>query len=814
VGTLWQDVRFGLRTLRKSPGFAVVAVLALAIGIGAISAIFSIADAFLFKSIDLPDPGHLVVLLEQTPGQTGEDSTGTAPANFLDWKRLSTTMDDMTAWIWDRVSLTGEGVPEIAQGYQVTANFFSIGGATPLMGHSFTPEECAPGRDDTVILSEGLWRSRFGADPQIIGKVIHVDGSPHVVVGVMPRTFHFPVQANLWLPLSIPADRWARRDWRGMFAMGRLKAGLKPEDARAEMNAIAGQLGEAYPSTNRGWHVMVMPIREYEVGTDIQNYSLFLLVTVGFVLLLVCANIANLQFVRGAGRAKEIAIRAALGANRWRIVRQLLTESVLIALAGAALGLLIANWALRLFLVNMPADVSKNISGWNAIRLDWRVMAFAILVAAAAGILSGLLPALEGSRVGLGETLKEGGRSSSSARGRHRIRGLLVVIQMTLAVTLLAAAGLLVRTFHRIESEGVVSRPGSLLTTVINLPLTRYPYADHPRIAHFYDEALPRLAAIPGVQDAALTTSLPYANGRSIHNFSIEGRSWRSPSEAQNSDINSVSPSYFRVVGIPLIRGRETSDRDSADAQQVVVINQTLARTYFQNEDPIGHRIKFGSADDTRVQWLTIVGVVGDVKMDWSTPGSGFQIYAPYQQFPRTFSTFILRTSLDPNSLSSAVRAAVLAVDAEQPLAGMKLMSQVIRESTINVAYVAAMMSALSGLALALAAIGVYGVLAYIVAESTHEIGMRMALGALPGNILRLIVGRGMMLAAAGIVIGVPVYFLAAKLLGSYLAGMGPADAISPVVAALLILVVASAACLIPARRATRVDPMVSLRHE
>jgi putative ABC transport system permease protein len=814
VGTLWQDVHFGLRTLRKSPGFTAVAVLALAIGIGAISAIFSIADAFLFKSIDLPDPGHLVVLLEQTPGQTGTDSTGVAPANFLDWKRLSTTMDDMTAWMWDRVSLTGEGVPEIAQGYQVDSNFFSIGGATPLMGHVFTSEECAPGRDDTVVLSEGLWKNRFGSDPQIIGKVIHIDGNPHVVIGVMPRSFHFPVQADLWLPLSFPADRWARREWRGMFAMGRLKPGMKPEGARAEINAIAGQLGEAYPATNRGWHVMVSPIREFEVGKDIQNYSLFLLVTVGFVLLLVCANIANLQFVRGAGRAKEIAIRAALGANRWRIIRQLLTESVLIALAGAALGLLVANWALRMFLINMPSDVSKNISGWNAIRLDWRVVVFAVLVAAAAGIFSGLLPAFESSRVGLGETLKEGGRSSSSAQGRHRIRNLLVVIQMTLAVTLLAGAGLLVRTFHRIESEGVVSRPGSLLTTVINLPVTRYAYADHPRISHFYDEALPRLAALPGVQDAALTTSLPYTIGRSSHVFSIEGRPWRNPTDAQNADIDSVSPSYFRVLGIPLVRGREILDQDSADAQQVVVINQNLARTYFPNEDPIGHRIKFGSADDARVQWLTIVGVVGDVKMEWSTPRSGFQIYAPYRQFPRTFSTFIMRTAVDPNSLSSAVRAAILAIDPQQPLSAMKLMSQVIRESTINIAYVAAMMSALSGLALALAAIGVYGVLAYIVAESTHEIGMRMALGALPGNILRLILGRGMMLAAAGIVIGVPVYFLAARLLGSYLTGMGPADAISPVVAAMLILLVASGACLIPARRATRVDPMASLRHE
>jgi len=786
----------------------------MALGIGANSAIFSVADAFLFKPIDLPDPGHLVVLLEQSPGQTGADATGVAPGNFLDWKQQANTMDDITAWIWNRVTLTGEGVPEIAQGYEVASNFFSIGGATPLMGRTFTPEECEPGGEDTVVLSYGLWQSRFASDPEIIGRVIHIDGNPHTIIAVMPRSFHFPVQAELWLPLKLSASVWPRRDWRAMFAMGRLKPGVKPETARSEMNTIAERLGEAYPSTNRGWHVMVSPIREFEVGSDVQHYALILLASGAIILLLVCVNIANLQFVRGAGRVKEIAIRAALGAGRWRIIRQLLAESSLIAFAGAVLGLLFADWILRAFLLYMPVDVSRNISGWNAIHLDWRVILFTMVAAAAAGIFSGLLPAIEASRVSLGETLKEGGRSGSSGRSRNRLRNAFVVLQMGVAVVLLAAAGYLLRGFHRIENDFAVHDPGSLLTMVVNLPLSRYPYTDRPRIAHFFDQALPKLASLPGVRESALTTTLPYARGRSIHTFSIEGRPWRDPTEPQYADIDSVSPVFFHVVDIPLIRGREIADTDAAETQQVVVINQLLARAYWANDNPIGHRIKFGAADDPKLAWYSIVGVVGDVKMDWSNPGSGYEIYVPYRQFPRTYTTMLVRTSGDARSLNSAVRQVTLSVDPELPLTDVKPMSQIVRESTIYIAYVAVMMSSLSGLALVLAAVGIYGVLAYVVAESTHEIGMRMALGALPGNVMRLVLGRGMMLAGGGVVAGVPIYFGIVRLLESYLPGIGPADPFSPIVASLLLLLVALAACLIPALRASSVDPMVALRHE
>ncbi len=812
MGVFWRDVQFGLRGLRKAPAFTAIAVLALALGIGANTAIFSIADAFLLKPLPLPDPDHLVVMLEQAPGQTGNDATGTSPANYLDWQQQSRTMEEMTAWMWNSVNLTGSGTPAKLQGYKVQSNFFSIGGAKPFLGRTFLPGEDQPGNDGVVVLSHGLWARRFGADPKIISQTIQLDGRPYTVVGVMPASYRFPIAAELWLPLALDPALWSRRNWPALFVMGRLRQGETPQHARAEITGIESRLGEAYPAYVRGWHVLVMPIRLFSTGNDAHDYAVLLLGAVGFVLLLVCANIANLQFVRGAKRVKEIAIRAALGGSRWRIIRQLLTESVLIALGGAALGFLFARWTVRLFLFNMPADVSRFIAGWDEIHVDGRALGFTVLVAVSAGILAGLFPAMESTRAGLSETLKEGGRSGSSARGRQKLRSLLVVLQISLAVVLLGSAGLLVRGFHRIRDVNQSYRPESLLTMLINLPDSKY--RPKPQNAQFFDQLLPRLAAIPGVQGAATTTTVPYAVGHSTYVFSIEGRPNDSQSNGQGAEIESISPNYFRVMGIPLIRGREFTEQDGAGAPPVVAISEGMAKRYWPSEDPIGRRFKMGAATNPKYPWMTITGIVANVAMDPSSPGPGAMFYLPYQQFPRTYASLILRTSGAPESVVPAVQASIASVDAEQTISDVKSLAQVIRESTINIAYVSAMMSALGILALALAAVGVYGVMAFTVAESSHEIGIRMALGALPGNVLRLIIGRGMLLTATGLLIGAPTAFWLARLLGSYIGGIGSADPVSLLEVSAMLAAVAFLACWIPARRAARVDPMVALRYE
>jgi predicted permease len=811
VASLWQDIRFGLRALRKSPGFTAVALLALALGIGAGTAIFSVADALLLKPISLPDPDHLVVLQEQAPGQSGNDATGVSPANFLDWKSQTKTLDEMTLLLWDSVSLTGTGVPERVQGYAVASNFFSIGGAQPFLGRTFLPEDGQQGHGDVVVLSHGFWVRRFGADPQIVNSAIHLDGKPYTVVGVMPPSFRFPVAAEIWLPLNLPDKLWARRDWRGLVAIGRLKSRIKPREAFTEINGIEQRLGETYPSTVRGWHVEVMPIRTFEVGPDTVSYTYLLLIAVGFVLLLVCANIANLQFVRGAGRVKEIAIRAALGGSPWRIVKQLLTESILLGLGGAALGLLIAEWTVRLIILDMPPEVSHSIAGWDSIRMDWRALAFNICIAVTAGILAGLLPSLESSRVALSETLKEGGRSRTSGRSRHRLRNLLVIFQVVFAVVLLAGAGLLVRTFQGILDANRSYRPKTLLTMVLNLPTSKYGKPE--QIQAFFDKTLERIAALPGVEGAATTTTLPHA-AHSTHVFSIEGRPWTNPAESENADFECVNPSYFRVFGVPLLRGRELTGQDISNSPPVVVISQSLAHTYWQNQDPVGHRIRIGAADDPHYPWMTIVGMVGDLQMDWTNPALNSVIYIPYPQFPRVYASLAVRTAGNPATYVSAVRSAIAAVDPDLPVFGVKPMSDLLREGSINVTYAARMMGALGFLALVLAAVGVYGVMACVVADSKHEFGIRMALGALRGNIMRLIIVRGMTLAAAGLLIGVPISILMVPLMGSYISGLRHADFLSLGAVSLILAGVALAACFIPARRATRVDPIVALRHE
>jgi putative ABC transport system permease protein len=756
---------------------------------------------------------HLLVILEQAPGQTGDDASGVSGPVFRDWQHRSNVLRDLTAYEWRATSLTGEGIPESAQAYMVEPNFFELCGAKPLLGRTFLPEETKPGSDAVVVLSAGLWERRYGADPHVIGKTIHVEGRPVVVIGVMPKSFAYPLATDLWVPLAISEDLWARRDLRSFFVLGRLKPAETLAHARTELNTIEVQLGEVYPSSMRGWHVMVEPIRSYAVGEDYRNSTLVLLMVVGCALLLVCANIANLQFVRASGRVKEIAIRVALGGSRWRIVRQLLTESTLIAFAGAALGLLIAHWTIKVVILNMPPDAAKTIAGWDQIHVDARALVFAIAAAFVSGILAGIVPAMKSTRIGLGETLKESGRSNSSSRGSQRLRSLLVILQVALAVIVLGVAGLLVRTSHRISEGYTGYRPASLLTMLINLPNTKY--VTHPQILAFFDPAYAKIRALPGVQDVGATTTLPFGSIHQPIPFHLEGRPWQGSADAQFAEIQSVSPNYFHLMGIPLIRGHEFLEDESPNSPEGAIVSQSFARTYWPNEDPIGHRIKVGAVDDARRPWTPIVGVVADVTLDWDNPGNGFTIYRSQRKWPRVYAALVIRTSRNPESIIPEVQSAIAGVDPEQTIMSAKSLTHLVRETTINITYLTMMISALGVLAMVLAAIGLYGVMAYVVSESTHEIGIRLALGATPGNVLGLIIQRGMLLTVAGLLIGLPISLIwLHRVLGAFIIGIGPSDPAILMEASVLLALVALLACWIPARHATCVDPLEALRYE
>ena len=811
MDSFWRDVVVGLRGLRKSPGFTAIAVLVLALGIGANTAIFSIADAFLLKPVSLPDPAHLVVMLELAPGETTFVS-GDSPANFADWKQQAQSFDGMTAWIWNAVNLTGEGFPENVQGYKVAANFFSLCAAKPLLGRTFSDDEDQPGRDAVVVLSSGLWTRRFGSDPAAIGRVIHLNTQPYTVIGVMPREFRFPMDAEIWMPLALPQNLQGRRDWRAMFAMARLKPGATLESSRAEMSTITQRLGAAYPDVDKGWHVYIEPIRIFAMGDNAHDYTRLLLGAVAFVLLLVCANVGNLQIVRGARRAREIAIRTALGGSRWRITRQLLTESILVAVAGALLSLAISNWTLHLVLAGMPRDTARAIPGFDQIHLDFRALLFTLTIAVGAGVVAGLFPALESLRVPVNETLKEGGRSGNGGRSRHRIKNILVVVQVGLAVVLLSCAAVVVRAFRAIQNGDARYRADSLLTMVVNLPDSRYP--DHAARSAFIDGALVNLRAMPGALSAAETTIVPHTIGSSKTEFSIQEHPWTNPNEPKTADLEEVSPGYFHTMGIPLIRGREFTDEDSANGAQVAIISESIARTFWPGRDPIGRAVKFGSYNSKRSPWATIVGIVADVQMDWSDLGAEYAVYRPYRQQSRVYQSYVVRASVPPETLVSASRAAIAAADPNQPLMNVKPMSQVIHDSLFTIAYVAAMLGVLGSLAVVLAALGVYGVLAFTVAESTNEIGLRMALGALPSNILRFVLGRGMLLTGVGLLLGVPISYGVSRVLGAWLPGVRSVNIVSLTGVAATLMLAAVIACWFPAQRATRTEPIAALRHE
>jgi putative ABC transport system permease protein len=818
--SILQDVRFGLRMLAKHRLATLVSIVALALGIGANTAMFSLAEAFLLHPVPFEDADRIVALVNSRP-QQNIDMNAVAPATYLDWQKEAHSFEQLGAYAWDAVNLTGDREPQKVQAFQISANFFGLLGVHPRLGRVFLPEEEEIGKEQEIILGHALWEQRYASDPHIVGKNIKVDGKGFTVIGVMAEGFDFPMAAEAWIPLSITAKERPRRDNRWLWVLGRLKPNVSFAQAETEMQTIAQRQAEAYPDTDKGWQLRPMPIGQFATGYLTRQYMLLLLGAVGFVLLIACADVANVQFARMTGRANDFAVRTALGGSRWRVIRQLLTESILLSLGGAALGLLIAQWALALILSHMPPDVAKFVAGWKTISLDSGAFLFTLAIALFSGILSGIAPSLLSSRTNLNEALKESGRGSSVGRARHRMRGALVVAEISLALVLLVGAGLLVKNFQGLLNVNQSSSPQTLLTMNLTLRGTQYA-APAARLA-FHEQILQRLGSMPGVQAAALVTHAPYSEGGGIDSsaFSIEGRPRAQRGELRDAIVQTATPNFFNILNIALRDGRTLSDSDGAESLPVTVISESLARRYFPGENPLGKRIRLG--DETLVQdpgensqraWMTIVGVVNDVHYSWINKEVTPTIYRSFRQAPPYFTTIFLRTPGDPLQLISGARAQIAAVDPNLPLYNIKPMDKVITESIVGIAYVAAMMAVLGVIALVLASVGVFGVMSYSVSERAHEIGVRMSLGAQTSDILRMVLRSGMFLTALGLAIGLPIAFLLARALAALLFGVEAADPFSFIGLPVLLAAVAALACYLPARRAARLDPLKALRYE
>jgi putative ABC transport system permease protein len=679
------------------------------------------------------------------------------------------------------------------------------------MGRDFHKGVNTPGFDTEIVLSDGLWERQFGSDPHIIGKNVRLNDQLLTVVGVMPKGFSFPPSAELWVPLLLASDEENSRNTHSLFVIGRRRPGASMHQVQAEMNAIATRLENEYPNTNQGWRVRVIPIAEFVTGELVRSYTLLLLFAVAFVLLIACANVANLQFARGTVRTQEMAVRQSLGATRFRVARQCLMESVLLGLGGAALGLPLAALGLKLILIHMPSDVAAYLPGWDTIAIDWRALVFTLGISVLVGIASGVAPALQNSRVNLNDALKQGGRSGSS--GRHPLRSIFVVLQITLSLVLLVGAGLMVKGMRTLVSLTNDFSPSTVLALRINLPDTRY--KDAQQTASFYDNIMEKLSSIPGVRSAVIATQLPFSDGGDVNTnrFSTEGRPVSSPRERRNAVVQYVSPGYFSLLGIALRQGRIITNEDGISTLPVTVINQRMAQKYWPSQNAIGQRLRVGS-DETGGPWMTIVGVVADVRNSWinSQPEPG--IYIPYRQLPPHSVALALRTQGPPMSVLPGVRSRIAELDAELPLYKIMPYDELIQQSIVGPRYVAVLLSVLSLIALLLAAVGLYGVMSYLVTSRTREIGIRMALGAQRRVVLGMTFRWGASLLLFGGAIGILAAIAVARLFASILYGVHAGDLETFFIATLTLIAAASLAAFIPARRAARVDPIIALRCE
>jgi putative ABC transport system permease protein len=796
---LFKDLRYGFRMLRRRPGFTAVAVMTLALGIGANSAIFSVVNAVLLRPLPYPQPERLVSLYESLPqGGTGSVS---AP-NLLDWRAQSDVFKGIAAYQYGDFNLQEEQQPVRAVGVYVSPDFFDVLGATPQAGRAFLEGEDKDGSQRVVVLSDKLWRRAYGADPSLVGRDILLGGEKYTVVGVMPPSAQFPSpSAELWAPLVFSDGQLASRGQHAFSTLARLKDGVSLEQAREQMSAIGRILEKQYPAQQEGRGVTLSLVEE-EAVQFVRPALLILLGAVGFVLLIACTNVANLLLARAASRRKEVAIRSALGAGRWRLVRQFLTESVLLSLIGGAAGLVVAKWAVRA----LSTLAAGYLSRAGEVSLDWRVVAFTTALSVITGVAAGLAPALHVSRADVQETLKESGNAGSSARGTW-MRSALAVAEVASALVLLVGAGLLVKSFLRLQQVETGVRPENVLTMRVSLPQARYDTTE--KSALFYREVLGRVEALPGVRAAGVINMLPLQRYGSNGEIQVEGRDQLPPGKVPLTEYRLASAGYFQALGIPLLRGRLFDAGDERDTARNVVVSQTLARTFFPEGEAVGKRIKAGGPD-----WWTIVGVAGDVRQSGLAQPSRPELYFPYTAYRGDGMTLVLKADSDPSDLTAAVRREVQSVDPNQPVYNVRTMREVIDLSISNSRLNMTLLSIFAGLATLLSVVGIYSVMSYLVTQHTREIGIRVALGASPANILRLVIGQGLWLTLAGIALGALAAFGLTRLMSSLLYGVEGTDPATYALVSALLLLVALAACYVPARRATKVDPLVALRYE
>ncbi|HLL14390.1 MAG TPA: ABC transporter permease [Pyrinomonadaceae bacterium] len=811
MNTFGQDIRYGFRMLWKSPGFTLVTVLALALGIGANTAIFSVVNTVLLRPLPYPN-GERIVYIGEWSQQVPEMSV--SYPNFQDWRAQQTTMEQIAAFRSANYVLTGVGEPERLDGRQVSAGFFNVLGVTPTLGRNFSPDEDRPGANPVALISHGFWQRRLGGDPSVINKPLQLNNESFTVIGVLPQTFEWQSPVDVFVPVGLRSDQpnmTERGNHPGMYVLGLLKPNVTVEQARTEIKAIAERLAQQYPDTNGGQSAVLDSLQARAVE-DIRPALLILLGAVGFVLLIACANVANLLLARAASRSKEIAIRTALGAGRGRIIRQLLTESLLLSVLGGALGLLFAMWGIDALLAALPEDLPRLLV--SGIGLDMPVLLFTLAVSILTGLLFGLAPALQASKSNLNETLKDGGRTSAGA-GRQHVRNLLVVSEVALSLLLLVSAGLLIKSFSRLQETDLGFDPTNVLTLRVPLPEARY--KESGQVANFWDELLRRVRALPGVESAGLTRGLPM-NGGIESGVMVEGQETTNPKDAVVAVNLFAEPGYFKTMNVQLLKGRFLSEQDTIDAPLAAIVDELFVARFFPNTDPIGKRLRIGG---DRAPLRNIVGVFKHMKHYGPDEEGRAEIYTPYKQIPaENFAAanrslwLAVKTKGDPTSLAPAIRNEVSQIDKDQPISNVGTMEQIVAATVAPQKFATWLLAVFAASAMLLAAIGIYGVMAYSVTQRTHEIGIRMALGAGRRDVLRMVVSQGMKLALVGVALGLVGAFALTRLLSSLLFGVSATDPLTYGVVSLLLASVALLACLIPARKATRVDPMIALRYE
>jgi putative ABC transport system permease protein len=825
MGNLWQDVRFGARMLVKSPGFALVTILALALGIGANSAIFSVVNGILLRPLPFKNAARLVFLSEwsqQVPNMS------VSYPNFIDWRAQNHSFDELAAFRSNGYVLTGAGEPERLSVREVSQGFFPALGVEPAMGRNFTADEDRTGGAKTVILSHGLWQRRFGGDASIIGKTLTLNNDGYTVIGILPQKFEWQSPVDLYSPVGLNADKMQDRDSHpGIYLVGTLKEGVSVEQARADMKSITERLAQEYPKTNTG-NGFTLDTLQNVATQSIRSSLLVLLAAVAFVLLIACANVANLLLARAASRGREIAIRTALGAGRGRIIRQLLTESLLLSLVGGGLGLLIATWGVDALLASV-SDTVPNLLLEN-VRLDARVLLFTLGASVLTGLLFGLAPAIQISKSNLNESLKEGGRGGSEGGARQRVRSFLVVAEVAISLLLLVGAGLLVKSFMNLRQADLGFDPARVLTFRLAIPEARY--KENAQIENFYLALVQRIKGLPGVEEAGGTVGLPM-NGGIESGVAVEGQEPKDRASSTVAVNLSVTPDYFRAMDIPLVAGRYFDEHDREGSEKVVIIDEMLAKRFFADESPLGKRLHMGTGigiDPAQMPpWLKVVGVVKHVRHYGPSEQGRVEIYRPFNQFaiqpdspllqgqPLTFPrsmSLAVRAAGEPTALTNSIRNAVGELDPEVPISAVQTMDEIVATNISPQKFATWMLGLFAAVAMLLAALGIYGVMAYSVVQRTHEIGIRMALGAERKDVLRMIVGQGMKLTLVGVGVGLVGSFLVMRAISDLLFGVKPSDPITYGGVALGLSLVALMSCLLPARRATKVDPMIALRYE